>query len=52
MPFHLILLVASFLLLLLAGFLTWPRSNPPSPNVGTALGWFGLAALVLAGLVP
>ncbi len=50
-PFHLILLVLSFVLLLLAGVLEWPR-NPPSPGYGHFLGWLGLAAFVLAALVP
>jgi len=52
MPFHMILLIAAFVLLLLAGLLSWPRREPPTPAYGTAMGWFGLAAWVLAGLVP
>lgn len=51
MPFHLIFLVAAFLLLLLAGILEWPRQNP-APAYGHPFGWFGLAAFVLAALVP
>lgn len=51
MPFHLILLVASFLLLLLAGIIEWPRQNP-APGYGHPLAWFGLAAFVLSVLVP
>ena len=51
MPFHLILLILSLVLLGLAGFLCWPRTNSLA-SYGHALGWFGLAAYVLAGLVP
>jgi hypothetical protein len=52
-PIHLILLVLSFVLLLLAAVLEWPRSNPPAaPGYGHPLGWLGLAAFVLAQLVP
>jgi hypothetical protein len=50
MPTHLILLVVSFVLLLLAALLDWPRSAP-YPYSHT-LGWFGLAAFVLAAIVP
>lgn len=52
-PFHLILLVAAFVLLLLAAIIEWPRTNPPAPGgYGRPLGWLGLAALALAALVP
>ena len=51
-PIHLILLVLSFVLLLVAAFLDWPRSNPPAPGYGHTLGWLGLAAALLAALVP
>jgi len=51
MPFHMILLIAAFVLLLLAGLLSWPRREP-TPPYGTAMGWFGLAAFVLAAIVP
>ena len=51
MPIHLILLVLSFVLLLLAAVLEWPR-NPPAAGWGHPLGWLGLAAFVLAALVP
>lgn len=52
MPAHLILLVLSFVLLFLAAVLSWPRANPPSTGFGASLGWAGLAAFVLAALVP
>lgn len=51
MPTHLILLVISFVLLLLAGVIEWPRANP-APGYGHSLAWFGLAAFVLSTLVP
>jgi hypothetical protein len=51
MPFRLILLILSVVLLVLAGLIEWPRQNP-SPGYGHPLGWFGLAAFVLAQLVP
>ncbi len=51
MPIHLILLVLSFVLLLLAAVLDWPRTSP-AVGYGHPLGWAGLAALVLSMLVP
>jgi hypothetical protein len=52
MPVHLILLVVSFVLLLLAGIIEWPRPPSPATGYGHPLGWLGLAAFVLATLVP
>jgi phosphoglycerol transferase MdoB-like AlkP superfamily enzyme len=52
MPIHAILLILSAVLLVLAGVIEWPRSNNPAPGYGHPLGWFGLAALVLAMIVP
>ncbi len=52
MPIHLILLVLSFVLLLLAAILEWPRTNPPGAGYGHPLGWLGLACFVLTALVP
>jgi phosphoglycerol transferase MdoB-like AlkP superfamily enzyme len=53
MPVHLILLVVAFVLLVLAAVIEWPRTNPPAPSgYGHPLGWAGLAAFVLAALVP
>lgn len=51
MPFHLILLVLSLVLLVVAAALEWPR-NPPAPGYGHPLGWLGIAAFVAAALVP
>jgi hypothetical protein len=51
-PIHLILLVLSFVLLLVAAFLEWPRANPPGGSYGHPLGWLGLAVFVLTSLVP
>ncbi len=51
MPTHLILLVLSFVLLLVAAVLEFPR-NPASPGYGHFLGWLGLACFVLTGVVP
>lgn len=52
MPIHLILLVLSFVLLIVAALLEWPR-NPPAPGYGHFLGWLGLACFVAAnGIVP
>jgi hypothetical protein len=54
MPYaHLILLVLSVVLFLVAGFLEWPANppaNPPRP-FGHALGWFAGAALAASFLV-
>ena len=50
MPLHLILLVLSLVLLLLAALLEWPRT-PPLPGYGHFLGWLGLAAFVASMLV-
>lgn len=50
MPVHLILQVIAFVLLLIAGFLTWPR-NPPYPY-GEPLAYFGLAAFALSFITP
>jgi len=52
MPVHLILLVVAFVLLLLAGIFELPWTTPPRSGWPHALGWFGLAAFVLAALVP
>lgn len=52
MPAHLILLVISFVLLLLAAAIEWPKPPGPAAGYGHPLGWLGLAAYVLASLVP
>lgn len=53
MPTHLILLVVSFVLLLLAAIIEWPRTSPPAPTgYGHPLAWLGLALFVLTGIVP
>jgi hypothetical protein len=51
MPFHLILLVLSLVLLILAGLIEWPRTNP-APGYGHPLGWFGIACFVASAVVP
>jgi hypothetical protein len=47
---HLILVVAAFILLLLAAIVEWPRTNPPATGYGHPLGWLGLALFVLNSL--
>lgn len=49
MPAHLILVVLSVVLFVLAALLDWP-SNPPRAY-GHALGWLGGAALAASFLV-
>jgi hypothetical protein len=50
---HLILMVASFVLLVLAALIEWPRPPGPASGYGHPLGWLGLACFVLATvLVP
>jgi hypothetical protein len=51
MPIHLFLLVLSLVLLIVAAVVEWPRSNP-APGYGHPLGWLGIAAFVLAAIVP